>query len=200
MITKKDILVITTGGTIDSHYDPAKGTPRIVPQDAGSAVPSAIEHLGLDARCRIHELCVRDSKQITPSDMYRMLALMKGGFDKIIITQGTDAMPANARKLEAMMHKQGITGKTVVFTGAMEPLRDDKFEVRPQADGWGNLKRAFEAVDHQPLGVYVAMNDMCRPAQDVSKRVVSEGEKVIDSGFVDRVIRSSERVDQEIIR
>jgi L-asparaginase/Glu-tRNA(Gln) amidotransferase subunit D len=40
------VLVIATGGTIDSAYDPAQGTPAFVPTPDTSAIPEALARLG----------------------------------------------------------------------------------------------------------------------------------------------------------
>ena len=194
----KDILVITTGGTIDSHYDPAKGVPYHVPQTGESAVPFALKELGLDGRCYVHELCSKDSKEITRKELSDILAQMKRhqNIKKIIITHGTDTMPRNARQLEAMLARQDKQDRTVIFTGGMEPLRDDQLNIRPDADGWANLKLAVEGADSKEAGVYVAVNGKVHDAQAIDKWVkVDENDQVVASGFTERAVRSTEQVE-----
>lgn len=190
----RDIFIITTGGTIDSHYDPEKGVPYVVPQHGGSVVPSALKELGVADRCDVYQLCVKDSKKISTTDLECMIDQMAKPYDQIIITHGTDQMAINARRLRDLMQRHHIEGKRVVFTGAMEPLRDDQMKIRPTSDGWENVRVAVEQVGKQPPGVYLAVNGKMYGADDLDKRVVVDKDgKVIESGFVERTQRATER-------
>lgn len=193
----KDILVITTGGTIDSFYDPQDGTPYQVPQGKDSAIPFALRELELGGRCRVHALCNKDSKDVGRRELYEIAALLRrhSALKKVIITHGTDTMPLNARALEAICEQQHLNGRTIIFTGAMEPLRDADLAIRPDADGWQNLRRAVQEADRQPAGSYIVINNQLHKAQDIAKQVeVGEDGQVIRSGFVDRIFRSSEHL------
>jgi L-asparaginase len=66
----------------------------------------------------------------------------------IIITHGTDTMVETAAALAAA----GLTGKTIVLTGAMVPYAFGS------SDGLFNLGSALSFVQVLPPGVYVAMN------------------------------------------
>jgi len=51
------------------------------------------------------------------------------------------------------------SGKTVIITGAMEPIANDAMgEGYTKSDGPDNLKFAFEQVEKQPLGVHIAFH------------------------------------------
>jgi L-asparaginase len=67
--------------------------------------------------------------------------------DKIVITHGTDTMAETARVLA-----KRDTGKTIVLTGAMIPIKFGS------SDGLFNLGSALAFVQSLPPGVYVAMN------------------------------------------
>jgi L-asparaginase/Glu-tRNA(Gln) amidotransferase subunit D len=63
-------------------------------------------------------------------------------------------MPDNARKLQALLTENGITGKTVVFTGAIKPLAN-----RRNTDGWGNLAYAINHLAEFGQGVHIVMHN-----------------------------------------
>ena len=67
--------------------------------------------------------------------------------NKIVITHGTDTMAETARVLA-----QQVSGKTIVLTGAMIPIKFGS------SDGLFNLGSALAFVQSLPPGVYVAMN------------------------------------------
>ena len=66
---------------------------------------------------------------------------------QIVITHGTDTMVETAAALAA-----GLSGKTVVLTGAMVPYAFGS------SDGLFNLGSALSFAQVLPPGVYVAMN------------------------------------------
>jgi L-asparaginase len=66
---------------------------------------------------------------------------------RIVVTHGTDTMVETGRALAA-----GITGKTVVLTGAMIPYAFGS------SDGLFNLGSALSFAQVLPPGVYLAMN------------------------------------------
>jgi L-asparaginase len=65
----------------------------------------------------------------------------------IVITHGTDTMVDTAAALA-----RGVSGKTIVLTGAMIPYAFGS------SDGLFNLGSALSLVQVLPLGVYIAMN------------------------------------------
>jgi L-asparaginase len=88
---------------------------------------------------------------------------------RIIVTHGTDTMVESARELT------GITDKTIVFTGALQPGRF------ADSDGPFNLGMAVAAVQVAPPGVYVVANGQVFDAQRVRKnRELNRFEPVAD--------------------
>ena len=67
--------------------------------------------------------------------------------DGIVITHGTDTMVETAEAIA-----KGVSGKTVVLTGAMVPYAFGS------SDGLFNLGSALSFVQALPPGVYIAMN------------------------------------------
>lgn len=182
-------MLLTLGGTIESHYNPEEGTPEMVPLKMGSVIPRALEKLGLEAECELKPICLKDSKDVTSLDLQQALsAIANFAGNKVIVVQGTDTMPDNARWFESQLEAQELKDKTVIFTGAMQPLRDKEGALRPQADGWDCLKLAFNAARQQPAGCFVAIEGAVHYADAILKYVKSEEGQVIESRFVPRLL------------
>jgi len=137
------IEIFTTGGTIDKIYFDAKsdykiGDPQIV---------ELLRDANLTVDYRVTSLLRKDSLELTDEDR-RMVreTVVKSAAKNIVITHGTDTMIATGKFL------QGIEGKTIVFTGAMQPAR---FRF---SDAIYNVASAITAAQILPPGVYIAMN------------------------------------------
>lgn len=134
---------ITTGGTIDKVYFDAKSEYQVGPPQVAELLREAnvtFEH-------EIESVLHKDSLDLTDAD--RELIRQKVAADsapRIVVTHGTDTMIQTARAL------QGISGKTIVLTGSMQPAR---FAV---TDAAFNLGVAVAAAQTLPPGVYIAMN------------------------------------------
>jgi len=204
-----DILLVTLGGTIESFYTPkfqgigqADGTPEIVPlaKHAGdSVVPAALDRLGYADHYDHLALAMRDSKHNTTHELDAfMYTLVEHGYKKVVVVQGTDTMPVQARYVQRRLHEWGLEDCTVVFTGAMGPLRDAQQQWRDpeqdtyKNDGWHNLSAAMGDVAREPAGVYVRIAPGPHPHKaDEIRKFVALGapdangvRSVVDSGFV----------------
>lgn len=196
------ILVITLGGTIEALYNPEEGTPEYVPvpqRVEDTAIPEALRRLGLQDRCDVYPLAMQDSKQVTTDSLDHIMDYMaRSDYARVVIVQGTDTMPVHARYLKRRMAEWGAHGgmdeKTVLLTGAMNPLRDKHGQWRdpegPRNDGWQNLRMAVaDAAGTQP-GVYVEIGNGPQEADTIHKYVeLSEPDangvrKVVRSGFM----------------
>lgn len=150
------IRILTTGGTIDKVYFDQKssfqvGEPQIleVLREVNVTVPYALT-----------PLLRKDSLEMTASDRQLIRqAAEEATESRILITHGTDTMVETARAL------QGLAGKTIVLTGAMQPAR---FR---QTDAVFNIAAAFTAVQLLPPGVYIAMNGRLFDPAQVRKNV-----------------------------
>ena len=205
-------LVVITGGTIESYYEPEKGTPYHVPlehEPKDSVIPKAMDMLGVGDQCDYLPLCIKDSKENTllPEMDALLQHVAQKGYKKVIVVQGTDTMPPRAQELKHRWSDWesygGMDGVRVVFTGAMQPLRthntpDGSFRGllpdgtpdldHPACDGWRNLQKAFDDVQQAAPGVYLEMGQGPWDPNEVRKDVVTDKHgpdaKVIGSKFV----------------
>ena len=141
MISK--LLIITTGGTIDKIYfddksDYQVGEPQI------SQILHAM-HVGFEFE--VSALMRKDSLHITDDDRKLIrAAIASSNASHVLITHGTDTM------VETAVELNGLEGKTIVLTGALNPAR---FR---DSDAIFNIGCAVGAVQALPPGVYIAMN------------------------------------------
>jgi len=137
------IEIMTTGGTIDKIYFDAKSSYEIGDPQIGDVLREA--NLTIDYR--IIPLLRKDSLDIDDADRKLIRqAVIESSVEKIVITHGTDTMIETAKSL------QGVAGKTVVLTGAMQPAR---FRF---TDAIYNIASAITSVQLLPGGVWIAMN------------------------------------------
>ncbi len=137
------IEILTTGGTIDKVYFDAKSSFQVgEPQ-----ISEVLREANLTIDCRIRPLFQKDSLEMTPEDRAEIRRAVEGSESaQIVITHGTDTMIETGRAL------QGIAGKTIVLTGAMQPARFRS------SDALYNIASALTAVQLLPAGVYIVMN------------------------------------------
>lgn len=192
-------LVVVTGGTIEAMYDPKDGTPSLVPLPKSaedSAIPAALERLGLRGHCDILPVAMKDSKEVITAHLDHILAhVAEHGYDKIVIVHGTDTMPLHAQYLKRQIAEYGSWGgmneKRFVLTGAMYPLRYEDGTLRPggeKNDGPRNLAMAMKDVETVPAGVFVERGQGPQEADTIRKwRVTKKDETgkewVEKSGF-----------------
>ena len=149
------IRIFATGGTFDKEYNELTGDLFFQHTHIGDML-----RLG---RCRLNisveTLMMIDSLEMTDSGRLKVLAHCREAKENhIVITHGTDSMEQTAAVIG-----QGLTGKTVVLTGAMVPYTFGS------SDGMFNLGTALAFVQILPPGVYVAMNGQCFGWQSVHK-------------------------------
>jgi len=154
-MTPQAIQIFVTGGTFDKEYNELTGELFFKESHVADML-----RLG---RCRleiaIDTLMMIDSLEMT--DEGRGLVLercLRCPSDRIVITHGTDSM-----ELTAAVLGRGISGKTIVLTGAMVPYQFGS------SDGMFNLGTALAFVQTLEPGVYVAMNGRCFPWHSVTK-------------------------------
>lgn len=137
------LLIITTGGTIDKIYFDDKSDYQI-----GEPQISQILHaLNVAFEFTVIPLLRKDSLHIQQSDRELVRATVEQNeANHVLITHGTDTMIETAEVL------QGIPGRTIVLTGALNPAR---FR---DSDAVFNIGCAVGAVQSLPAGVYIAMN------------------------------------------
>ena len=138
-----NLLIITTGGTIDMIYFDDKsdyqiGEPQISQILHAMQVAFDFEASALMRKDSLH---IEDKDRILIRD-----AVTASDARQVLITHGTDSMVETAGVLK------DIPDKTIVLTGALNPAR---FR---DSDAIFNIGCAVGAVQSLPPGVYIAMN------------------------------------------
>lgn len=149
--------IFTTGGTIDKIYFDALSEYQIGEPTVGHILGQA----GITEGFVIQSLMSKDSLEVSNADRIAIAdAVGSSKASHILIIHGTDTMAKTADVVLPIAEK---FGKTVVFTGAMEPARmhtsDAVFNV---ACAWGVLQAIGS-------GVYIVMNGKVFPAGTVKK-------------------------------
>src|SRR5690349_18933535 len=107
------IRIFVTGGTFDKEYNELTGELFFQETHVPDMLRLGRSHLDV----AVETLMMIDSLQMTEADRQRILERCRECAEAhIVITHGTDTMEQTARVLGP-----GITGKTVVLTGAMVP-------------------------------------------------------------------------------
>ncbi len=150
----KEILIVTTGGTIDKVYFDQKSDYKVGQTIIGSLLREAqVTH-----PYRINEVLQKDSLDLNDTDRTAIHdAIAKDPSDCVIVTHGTDSMTDTARCLS------DIKGKTIVMTGSLAPARF------AMTDAMFNVGMAIAAVQTLDHGVYIAMNGTVFRASSVIK-------------------------------
>ncbi|WP_058835415.1 asparaginase domain-containing protein [Luteimonas abyssi] len=152
----EELLIVTTGGTIDKVYFDDKSDFQVGEPQIGRI----LEELGVAFRFRVIPILRKDSLHITDEDRDLMRATIAAQSTRhVLITHGTDSMVATAHALTA------LSGKTIVLTGALNPARFRG------SDAEFNIGTAVGAVQSQPPGVYIAMNGRIWDPAKVRKNV-----------------------------
>ena len=135
--------IFTTGGTIDKIYFDAKSDYEI----GDPQIAELLKDANLTLDYRVTSLLRKDSLDMTDDDRQKVRdAVEASASPGIVVTHGTDTM------VETGMRLQGIDGKTIVLTGAMQPAR---FRF---TDAIFNVASAITAAQTLPPGVYIALN------------------------------------------
>jgi L-asparaginase len=149
-----EILVLTTGGTIDKVYFDAKSEYEVGQSIIGTLLEQA--HVGHPYRVR--EVLKKDSLDMTEEDRQLIRNVIETHADnKIVITHGTDTMTDTAAAIN------GIENRTIVLTGSLAPARF------AMSDAMFNIGMAFGVVQSKPPGVYIVMNGTVFDADKVKK-------------------------------
>ena len=152
---QEKIKIFITGGTFDKEYNELTGELYF----KSSHMYELLE-LG---RCRldvdIETLMMVDSIEMSKTERnYIIQKCIEEPINQIIITHGTDTMVKTARILS-----DAVSDKTIVFTGAMIPVRFGS------SDGLFNMGSALSFVQTLSPGVYIAMNGQIFNQENVRK-------------------------------
>jgi len=148
--------IFTTGGTIDKVYFDSKSTFEVgEPQ-----IVEVLREANLTVDYQVTSLMRKDSLELTDEDRATIRqAVQSSCATHIVITHGTDTMIDTAKALV------GISDKTIVLTGAMQPAR---FRL---TDAIFNIASAMMAAQTLSAGVYIAMNGRIFNPQAARKNV-----------------------------
>ena len=151
-----ELLIVTTGGTIDKIYFDDKSDYQIGDPQIGRM----LEELGVAFRFSVIPILRKDSLHLGDADRELVRATIAAQPARhVLVTHGTDSMIATAKVLAA------IPGKTIVLTGALSPARFRG------SDAEFNIGTAVGAVQSLPEGVYIAMNGRVWDPAKVRKNV-----------------------------
>ena len=138
------ICIFITGGTFDKTYDEIRG--RLTFED--THLPEMLRLGRSRVEVSIRTLMMIDSLDMKDADRDLIVrSCIACDQPRIVITHGTDTMVETAAALA-----RGVTGKTIVLTGAMIPYAFGS------SDGLFNLGSALSFAQVLPPGVYIAMN------------------------------------------
>ena len=150
------LLIVTTGGTIDKIYFDDKSDYQVGEPQIGRI----LQELGVAFRFHVIPLLRKDSLFVDDADRQLLRATIAAQEETcVLVTHGTDTMVQTAAVLA------DIPGKTIVLTGALNPAR---FE---GSDAEFNIGCAVGAVQSLPAGVYIAMNGRIWDPAKVRKNV-----------------------------
>ena len=151
-----ELLIVTTGGTIDKIYFDDKSDYQIGDPQIGRM----LEELGVAFRFSVIPILRKDSLHLGDADRELVRATIAAQPARhVLVTHGTDSMIATAQVLAS------IPGKTIVLTGALSPARFRG------SDAEFNIGTAVGAVQSLPEGVYIAMNGRIWDPARVRKNV-----------------------------
>ncbi len=147
MEQKKNILLLTTGGTIAC----APGAEGLEPYHSG-IMARQIDQLRSYYDITVQDVMCLDSSNIRPEEwqqIARHIFANRQGFDGIVVSHGTDTMAYTASAVTFMLPDIDLP---VVFTGAQLPLTD------VLSDGPDNLRTAFAMAASGQPGIFLAFD------------------------------------------
>ena len=150
----EQILIVTTGGTIDKVYFDAKSEFEV----GESVVGRLLEQAHVRQPWALVTLMRKDSLELTDEDRALILEAVAARPEaRVVITHGTDTMTDTAAVLRQ------LTDRCIVLTGALAPARF------AESDAMFNVGMAFGAVQSLPPGVYIVMNGQVFASDEVVK-------------------------------
>ena len=175
----KNILVITTGGTIAMKYDPVKDA--FVPAKSGKELLNSVPGINMFAQLKLVEFSNIDSSEMTPEMMFRLTQtinqhLVRDEVDGIIVTHGTDTLEETAYIIDLLVDSE----KPIVLTAAMRGFDELGTDVPT------NLLAAVKAASSDScrnLGTLVVMNDEIHAAREVIKTYTSNVATLESPGY-----------------
>lgn len=152
-----DILIITTGGTLDKVHDLVRET-LVFDREAGTCVPAILAQARASFP-RVRSLLTLDSLDMIDEDREMLVEEIRQAPERhIVITHGTGTMGVTARYIA-----ERIQERTIVLTGAMRPYSLGR------SDAGFNIGGAIIAAQTCAPGVYGVMNGRVIAADNLDK-------------------------------
>ena len=146
-MSKKKILLLTTGGTIAS----LPGGEGLEPQRS-DVMERELEQLRTYYDITVRDVMCLDSSNIRPEEWQIIAGAIfesREGFDGVVVSHGTDTMAYTASAVTFMLPNIDLP---VVFTGSQLPLAD------MLSDGPENLRTAFAMAAAGHPGIFLAFD------------------------------------------
>ncbi len=157
----RDVIVITTGGTIEKTYDEFDGSLANRESEIKNKI---ITKLRLPhTKLHVFSLMAKDSLFMTDEDRSLIVEALRVQMEKklpIVVLHGTDTMTKTA---ELAFREIKECKVPIIFTGAMKPMG---FE---DSDSTQNLTEALLAVQLVPNGVYISFHNRIFEVPGVQK-------------------------------
>ena len=147
MEERKQILLLTTGGTIASLPGEEGLEPR-----RSQVMEREINQLRTYYDITVRDVMCLDSSNIRPEEWQRIARYIfdaRSAFDGIVVSHGTDTMAYTASAVTFMLPNINLP---VVFTGSQLPLAD------VLSDGPDNLRTAFAMAASGKPGIFLAFD------------------------------------------
>jgi L-asparaginase len=164
-VSRKNVLLLFTGGTISMRIDP--GTGGAVPALSGREIVSSVPGIDAEAQLVLEDYARLPGPHVTPQWMWSLKdyvarRLEDPALDSVVITHGTDTLEETAFLLDLTLPSP----KPVVFCGAMRTVSE------PGWDGPANLLAAVRVAAHPASpgrGVLVAIGEYVHAAAEATK-------------------------------
>ena len=162
---KPKIVLLATGGTIASRYDPKLGS-KVASQRA-DALLKMLPHVADFAEIEVHDLATIPSYDMDLQFAFGLAGRIRDALARpevagVVVTHGTDTMEETCYLADLLLESD----KPAVFTGAQR-AHDD-----PQSDGPPNLLNALRVAASpltRALGATICFNATIHAARDVTK-------------------------------
>jgi L-asparaginase len=162
---KPKIVLLATGGTIASCYDPKLGST--VASQRADALLKTLPQAAEVAEIEVHDLATIPSYDMDLSFAFDLAVRIRDALSRpevagVVVTHGTDTMEETCYLADLLLDSD----KPAVFTGAQR-AHDD-----PQSDGPRNLLNALQVAASpltRGLGAMICFNATIHAARDVTK-------------------------------
>ncbi len=153
-----NLLIISTGGTINKAYDEISG--ELCVQNDEAVAKALCIHAKANMDVQIKSIIHKDSLEMTDDDRDLLTSeIANASEENIIVLHGTDTMGKSAEVVA-----KRIKNKKIVFVGAMKPYAYEKDEAIFNFACAVGFLRATPA-----NGIYISMHSLVLPHDQIYK-------------------------------